>query len=197
MIKPTPVQEAFEAYTKKVGGVVYHWNYLQEKLGRLFVIVREGDKEALLAEWRALRSDAGQRCLLRKAIRDASIDRWKERPDAPDALNWLLDRANEFAEHRNNAIHAPCSLYLNEEGASEVWAANKSATPHPRAKNLEKKRLVAEFSWCAACTQQLAQYAEVIGTAIAVPDQFEWPERPQLLTPEDFSGELPTPRQTT
>ena len=88
---------------------------------------------------------------LRCALTEAASDRWKKSPRAPDDLKWLLDRTDKLAGDRNNAIHAPCSLYLRGDGSSEVMAAVRSANGGNRgAKNLEGKDLLTEFHWCAA-----------------------------------------------
>ena len=120
-------REAIEAYCVAVGLVVYEWNDLHEKLARLFALVREGDRQETLTEWYAIRSDTRQREKLRCAITETTSGRWKKSPRAPDDLKWLLDRADKLANDRNNAIHAPCSLYLRGDGSYEVMAAVRSA----------------------------------------------------------------------
>ena len=135
-------REAIEAYCVAVGLVVYEWNDLHEKLARLFALVREGDRQETLREWYAIRSDTGQREKLRCAITETTSDRWKRSPRAPDDLKWLLDRVDKLASERNNAIHAPCSLYLRGDGSSEVMAAVRSANAGSRrAKDLEGEDL--------------------------------------------------------
>ena len=58
---------------------------------------------------------------------ETTSNRWNKTPRAPDDLKWLLDRVDKLASDRNNAIHAPCSLYLRGDGTSEVMAAVRSA----------------------------------------------------------------------
>ena len=120
-------REAIEAYCVAVGLVVYEWNDLHEKLARLFALVREGDRQETLLEWYAMRSDTGQREKLRSPLPKTTSGRWKKSPRASDDLKWLLDRVDKLANDRNNAIHAPCSLYLRGDGSSEVMAAVRSA----------------------------------------------------------------------
>jgi hypothetical protein len=178
--------ESIEAYCVAVGLVVYEWNDLHEKLARLFAVVREGDRQE---EWYAIRSDARQREKLRCAITETTSGRWKKSPRAPDDLKWLLDRADKLASDRNNAIHAPCSLYLRGDGSSEVMAAVRSANAGNRhATNLEGKDLLTEFHWCAAYAVRLGQFAGMLAPAIASPDQYQWPERPKIPSRADLSG---------
>jgi hypothetical protein len=143
--------EAIEAYCVAVGLVVYEWNDLHEKLARLFALVRGGSRREILAEWYAIRSDTRQREKLRCAVTETTSGRWKKSPRAPDDLKWLLDRVDKLASDRNNAIHAPCSLYLRGDGSSEVMAAVRLANAgNRRAKGLEGEDLLTEFHWCAA-----------------------------------------------
>jgi hypothetical protein len=145
MIRGT--HEAIEAYCVAVGLVVYEWNDLHEQLARLFALVREGDRQESLTKWYASRSDTRQREKLRSAVAETTSGRWKNSPRAPDDLKWLLDRADKLASDRNNAIHAPCSLYLRGDGSSEVMAAVRSANAgNRRAKNLEGKAFLSSFT---------------------------------------------------
>ena len=184
-------REAIEAYCVAVGLVVYEWNDLHEKLAQLFALVREGDRQEALTKWYAIPSDTKQRENLRCAIAEATSTsgRWKKSPRAPDDLKWLLDRVDKLASERNNAIHAPCSLYLRGDGSSEVMAAVRSANAgNRRAKNLEGKDLLIEFHWCAAYTLRLGQFAGMLALAMASPDHYEWPARPKIPSRADVSG---------
>ena len=93
-----------------------------------------------------MRSDTGQREKLRSAIAETTSGRWKKSPRASDDLKWLLDGVDKLANNRNNAIHAPCSLYLRGDGSSGVMAAVRSANAgNRRAKDLEGEDLLTEF----------------------------------------------------
>jgi hypothetical protein len=187
MIRET--HEAIEAYCVAVGLVVYEWNDLHEKLGRLFAVVRGGDRREPLTEWYAIRSDTRQRETLRSAIAETTSDRWKKSARAPDDLKWLLDGVDKLANDRNNAIHAPCSLYLRGDGSSEVMAAVRSANGgNRRAKKLEGKDLLTEFHWCAAYALRLGQFAGMLAPAMASPDNYEWPKRPKIPSRAELSG---------
>jgi hypothetical protein len=182
-------REAIEAYCVAVGLVVYEWNDLHEKLAQLFALFCEGDRREALPDWYAVRSDAKQREMLRCAMTETTSDRWKKSPRAPNDLKWLLDRADKLAIDRNNAIHAPCSLYLGGDGSSEVMAAVRSANAgNPRAKNLEGKDLLIEFHWCAAYAVRLGQFAGMLAPTMASPDHYEWPARPKIPSRPDLSG---------
>ena len=169
---------AFEAYTLALGKVAHAWNYLHEKLGQLFVVISGADRNIALAIWYSTNSDRTQREMLRAAVAATSVDRWKTLPKAQEHLTWLLDRADELAEQRNNAIHAPCSLYIGggENGGAEMGAAFFYG--HPRARKLMGKKLLVEFDWCERYAETLSRFTKKLETAIAFAGQYPWPDLP-------------------
>jgi hypothetical protein len=178
--------EAFDAYVAAVGKVAHAWNYLHERLGVLFVAVTGMERNVALSIWYSVKSDRAQRDMLKAAIDATNSERSTKWPEAPDDLKWLLERAEALAEARNNAVHAPCSLYIGGSG-SEMGASFFDG--NPRAKNLMGKELLVEFAWCERFAETLSRFAEMLGTAIAFPDRFPWPERPKILPRDYFSGE--------
>jgi len=159
--------------------VAHAWNYLHEKLGQLFVVISGADRDIALAIWYSTDSDRTQRSILKAAIA-ASVDRRNELPKASEDLKWLLDRADEVAEQRNNAIHAPCSLYVGggEDSSTEMGAS--FIYGHPRARKLMGKTVLIEFDWCERYAETLTRFTLKLETAIAFADQYPWPDRPSL-----------------
>ena len=51
------------------------------------------------------------------------------------------------------------------------------------------KELLVEFAWCESYAETLSRFTQMLGTAIAFPDRYEWPEQPKILSREHFSGE--------
>src|SRR5271166_6322302 len=102
----------FRPYVTALGQFALAWNDLQESLGALFWTIMsprpvEGafvHSEALHV-WHAIKSDRSQREMLKTAINHLTID-W-QRPKLVGETNWLVDRANELANWRNDAIHSP------------------------------------------------------------------------------------------
>jgi hypothetical protein len=148
-----------------------------------------------IARQRVRRHSADKRGLdrpvdTRGASRPLPLHQPKVHPKAFNDLNWLLERAEELAEHRNNAVHAPCSPYLNADGSTEVKAAYLSAHQrHPRAARLMGKDLLVEFAWCAWYASTLSRFTQILRMAIGAPGRYEWPERPKIPRRADFSGE--------
>jgi hypothetical protein len=113
---------------------------------------------------------------------NAMPSRWEALPRAPADLKWLLDRVDEVAEHRNNAVHAPCTLYVGggEDGGSEMGAAFFNG--NSRARKLMGKRLLVEFDWCERYAENLSVFAQKLTTAITFSERYPWPNRPSKPT---------------
>jgi hypothetical protein len=178
-------KEAFEAYVAAVGKVAYAWNYLHEKLALLFAVISGAEREVALTSWYSIMSDRRQRKMLHDAINATDSQRWNEMPNALDDLEWLLENAQLLADHRNDAVHAPCSLYVGGNGA-EMGAAFFNG--HPRAKKLMHTDLLVEFAWCEGYAEALSRFTQMLETAIVFPDRIEWPRRPEILTRDHFAG---------
>jgi hypothetical protein len=170
-------RQAFEKYCVAVGKVCHAWNYFHEKLGQLFDRFSPVDSPTALRMWYSKFQDRWQRNELRNAV-DA-VGSWPN-STAKDDVIWLLDRADELAEDRNNAIHAPCSLYVGgrEDGGSVMGPAFFNG--HPRARNLLGKKIIAEFEWCEQYTECLTRFSMQIETAFAFPGKYPWPHRPTI-----------------
>jgi hypothetical protein len=61
-----------------VGTPAFAWNFLHERLARLFIIVSGAERHIALAIWYSTDSDRTQQGMLRVAI-EAGEDRWSER----------------------------------------------------------------------------------------------------------------------
>ena len=169
---------AFERYTTAVGKVVYAWNYLQEKLAVLFSFTSVLDRDAALIKWYSVRSDRRQRDFLRASFDDMPSHHWPSL-DARGDLDWLLDVIDEFAEDRNDAIHAPASLYIrnSEDGGHAMGPAFFNG--NPRAKNLIGKDLLSVFAWCERYAEALSRYVMLVETGLK-DHSYPWPDRPLL-----------------
>jgi TorA maturation chaperone TorD len=178
-------KKAFEAYVAAVGKVAYEWNALHEQLGILFVAVSGAEREVALANWYSVWSDRCQRAMLRAKVNATNSERSKKRPEAPDDLMWLLDRADELAEDRNNAVHAPCSLYISGSG-SEMGAAFFNG--QPRARKLMGKELLVEFAWCESYAETLSSHRNA-GNGYCVSRPLPVAPATQHTARECFSGD--------
>jgi hypothetical protein len=184
---PDAVEAAFEEYYLAIGKVARAWNTLHEYLGQLFVTASGADwTQPWVAQaiWYSVKSDRAQRDMLRAAV-NAKSGRWEKLPKALDDLKWLLDRCEELAEHRNDAVHAPCSIYLGHWGAQMGPAYFAAANPRVKnlsAKKLMGKQLIAEFDWCERYAWTLIGFIQKLEKPLASPTDFPWPDRPPKPT---------------
>jgi hypothetical protein len=184
IVRPPTREEmrvAFDLYTAAVGRVAYAWNYLHEKLGGLFARVVGGyeydvQRNVALAVWYSSYSDRSQRQMLEAAIKAASGDPvWAQLPrNARDDLIWLIERANRLGDKRDEAIHAPCSLFVDHEGSA--MAAN-ILSGHRRARSLTGKELLIEFDWLERYIEALSRFTYGAWLAMSVGNP-TWPEKP-------------------
>lgn len=173
-------EAAFEAYTLALGKVAHAWNYLHEKLAQLFCAITESERAISLAIWYSTTNERAQRDMLKAAVAAVKLERWEKLPKAKEDLKWCLNKVDELAGHRNNAVHAPCSLYVGggNDGSSEMGAAFFQG--HPRAKELQGKKVLIEFDWCERYAETLTRFAQKLESAIAYPGRYSWPNRPSL-----------------
>ena len=159
-----------------VGKAACAWNMLHESLRQLFAALSD-DRDAATAEWYSLRNDRAQRGMLKKLLSRTPGNTRSVVPKLkPDGL-WLLARADELAEDRNNAVHTPATLYV-EAGSSVMGPAFMHG--HPRANSLRGRNLLEEFAWCEGSTDILTRFVRAIETSYGYPDRYAWPERPKL-----------------
>jgi hypothetical protein len=172
------VKAIFEAYATAVGRVAHAWNFLQERLGRVFVAVTRIDREIAAAIWYSTENDRTQRGMLKAAIMASPDERWTSiHVSARDDLIWLIERTEAIAEQRNNAIHAPCTLVIDVGGA-EMAAPYYAG--HPRARRLRGAKLLIEFDWAERAAETLSLFAERVDAALSHAPSYSWPDRPVL-----------------
>ena len=141
---PDRIEKVFAPYAREVGKLVASWNQLQERLGKLFsVIVRKDHPGIALAIWHTTRSDLAQRQMLRASSEAAAAAGLFPEQAKKDDIKWLLDRTDELAQQRNDAIHAPVAFFTDQDGTrlmTEYFFGS------PRALSLKDKSLWDEFS---------------------------------------------------
>jgi len=165
----------FEAYALALGKVAHAWNYLFEKLGRLFIIVAGGNPHVANAIWYAPDSDRTKLAILREAISTPGQTPWwlPEFPTAKEDIIWLINRAVEHIDKRNTVIHAPCVLATDREGTAMAASFNG----HLLAKKLWGKEILVEFDWCERWTEDLSRFANAMERALH-DRRLAWPNRP-------------------
>ena len=195
----------FRPYVTALGQFALAWNDLQESLGALFWTLMsprpvEGafvHHEPLFV-WHAIRSDRSQREMLKAAVNHLTID-W-QRPLLVAETNWIVDRANELENWRNDAIHSP--LFFAEGLGAILGSGVRPASWqfNPRALGLAKRDdLLAEFRFCRDMAITLADYTHLIDLALINFPKRSWPGRPELPNrkPRKSYSKSATPNYTT
>jgi hypothetical protein len=133
--------------------------------------------------WHSLRSDSLQREMLLAAI--AAIPQDGRLAIILSNLTTLVKHANALAQDRNNAIHAPVSLAL-DNGKLVLFPVHFHG--NRLAKRLLDKNIILEFNRCRDEANVLKEYAEKIETALRSPS-YALPDKPAL--PRSFSDRTP------
>jgi hypothetical protein len=75
--------------------------------------------------------------MLRAAILSSDTTKWH--PKAKDDLIWASNKADILSDAKNDAIHAPASLYFEEDREGQSMMRPAFSHGHPRAKKFERK----------------------------------------------------------
>jgi hypothetical protein len=171
-------KEAINQYVSGVGKVCYAWNNLVETLGYIFVDVTGINFEVAQAIWYSVDySDRTQMKMLMAAIEATPKTRWE--PGLPHAhrdLSWLVKKAVDLADSRNNVVHAPCVIQYKN---NEVRVVSHPDSGHSRAKSLAGKMLEDEFEYCTERATLLESFAEMALLTLRH-EHSTWPNRPAL-----------------
>jgi hypothetical protein len=168
---------ALDPYFIALGRVAHAWNHLHEDLGKVFCAVSHLELDIGMAIWHGLKSDRSQRDILLAAAKasDQNEDWSKQHPGASDGIIDLLNKTNALADHRNNAIHAPCSVAITSDGT------DLEIVPVTFFGNDKAKRLRGKFEWYEKSADVLRIHA--VECRFALDMKFSsWPEKPLMPT---------------
>jgi len=168
-------ERTLRPYVIALGKVAYSWNRLHEELAHLFNTITRAKYGSAWAIWHSSKSDIAQREMLSAAARSwAGFHR--EHPGGQD-IEWLMGRIAALADARNDALHAPLTVWTSTAGsfvAPDVFFGNR------RAKKLEGKELLREFAWCAEMADALRNVASQMWRSMEWPETVPWPGTPSL-----------------
>jgi hypothetical protein len=168
------VSAAFTAYVSGIGKVAHAWNYLMESTGRLFVIATGMERRQAAAIWYSTDADRVLLHIFKAAVLSAPAKIWGTRDKAGVDLSWFSDRVLSLHDHRNDAVHAPCSLVTDSEGSAMIA---HPLSGHRRAKKLAGKELLVEFDWCERWAESLSRFSRQTEQAL-LHGTYPWPNRP-------------------
>ncbi|HZL58332.1 MAG TPA: hypothetical protein VFC38_01385 [Stellaceae bacterium] len=176
----TSILQKHAAY---IGRIAIEWNSLHHTLGELFVEVLAPDQQsAILAAWHAVPSDRSKRDMLKAAARAAlSAD-----SRFCDELEWACGQINALEDNRNNAIHSPYALLLENGDLKFVPNLFSGSS---RARKLRDKNLQLEFESYAKNIHTINWWLKILrGLVEASAEDQAWPERPALPRTAQASG---------
>ena len=171
-------QNAFAAYTEAVGKVAHAWNFLHERLGQLFLAILEGEPQVSAAIWYSTENDRTQRWMLLLAAKASPKLRTKE--GVLDAIEWLHERCTSLADRRNDAIHAPCALWLGATPDGNPVMGASYIFGHPRAQKLKGKAIIDEFLSCERIAEELTRFTLKVESHLHSPERFPLPSKPAI-----------------
>jgi hypothetical protein len=150
-------------HAKALGHVSLAWTGLYEQLASLFSMILRPDQPMLAwAAWHAVGSDRYQRAML-KALAGATLHKEDKRYVE---LKWALDRLDGLENNRNDALHSPYTLVL-EDGRVQIipnyFGGNK------RALNLLNRDLGIELESYATNLREITRYISAIATTLPHP----------------------------
>jgi hypothetical protein len=173
------INVAFADYSHFLGRVVHSWNRLHERLAELFAVVMGGSQRVALAVWHSSLNDRAQRNMLETAVKTVSDDRWERKfPQAKTDLIWPIAEINSLSAHRDNAVHAPAVLTINDR---HIEMAAIQYTQHKRAKNLVGKELLVEFDYYARKSDAYGDFTGSVSACLQLYNYASWPDRPPQL----------------
>lgn len=181
MPRTSAESELLDSVATKLGRSVIEWNQMCESFGILFSAViapQEPWSPALIAVWNSSTSDQAQRTMLISAV-NALQDMKKERfPKFRDDIVWLCDKAKALSEKRNEAVHAPLTFVLNNQG--QAMSVEPSIFwNHKLAKRLAKSDVAETFDKITQYAEGLKFFARRISASLQT-TLSAWPDRPIL-----------------
>ena len=171
------LSKIIDEHAADVGSVAIAWNELHSALGELFAeVVDRTGRSMALAIWEAVSSDRSKRAMLLAAC-SVGLDDCRFTKE----VVWTAGQADDLENRRNNAIHAPYSLTI-DDGALKmipyVFGGNQ------RARNLHGRDLGVELESYWINIQHLSQFVRDLRGRSRLPaDGLSWPEKPRLPRP--------------
>lgn len=170
------VQQEFDIYVNAVGRVAHAWNYLHERLGRLFVrILNASDRDVAASVWYSSYNDRAQRLMLAAAIRESKEPKWSTLSDhAKDDLSFVIDETNKLGDRRDAAVHSPAMLNISVDGTE---MATYPLSGHRRARQLAGKDLIVEFDYYERWADNISRFVMQAENALTF-GGYSWPGKP-------------------
>jgi hypothetical protein len=172
----------FRPYATALGQLIFMWNDLHDQLASIYWTLRDYTDDAIV-EWTSRKQDEQKRDLLRQWVNalppadsGTAVEMWND-------VLWLLKTIDGLKDPRNDAAHAPVTIeqesFLFRRDNFTAGVVSSIAWGNPRALNLIRKDLLAEFRWLRNVATELRDYALNIERALS-DEQTPRPNRPEL-----------------
>ena len=171
-------------FTTAIGQSTLSWNDLHEALGQLFwTVLGGGFSDLPLGIWQVIRNDRTQRSVLLEASKASLSGKGTWCEEGLENIKWIIARASELEDDRNNAVHAPLQ---SSESTKLVFPS--SSFGNTRAKNLENKDILKEFRRLRDTAILLRDFSHRLSHVLA-DSRRTWPKRPRL--PDRQGSKIP------
>jgi hypothetical protein len=172
--------DQLEQHVRDIGTVVTAWNRFQKRLGQLFAkLLTPTRLNRGLAVWHAVENDRAQRAML-AAI---AHERLQNDENMHKEVRWLLGKANQLADLRNDVIHTPYLVILYEEDWSMTLTTDHESG-HKRAARLKDSDLAIEIQTRSNNIAKLSEFTLALRRELNRPrHKRTLPRRPSLPRP--------------
>jgi hypothetical protein len=172
----------FLPYALAIGQLALAWNSLHEALAHLFWTALGGGWKGLpVGVWNAAEFDRPKRKMLRAAIEATTPRQLSYHPKMVEDMIWIINKADELENKRNDAVHSPLLLFGKGALAPRYppLVMPDALLDNRRAINLGQKDLLVEFRWCRNATLVLRDFAYAVDRGLTTSGA-PWPRRPSL-----------------
>jgi hypothetical protein len=198
-------EAVFVPYVTLIGQIALAWSDLHEYLAFSFwSLMGGGNSGKPIGIWNSANFDRARREMLRKAAEAASPDELVAHPKIKDDIIWMLNQLDELEQRRNDVVHSPLAQVRNmlavlmgvvDPVVADVLLNNQ------RARNLAKRQLIPDFTWCRDTILIWRDFAASIdraldGTGASWPDRPSLPIRPPRRTPQQAKVRDPRKRRS-
>lgn len=185
-ITPKLRDRKFRPHATLLGQIVLSWSELHDALARLFYAVIGAENAATaLAVWHSNRNDRSQRAMLAAAA-SASLSPRTFGPnkegnkEALAAILWIVKICDDqLAARRDNAIHTPFMLTLDENGEASLRANDQWGST--RANGLSRRPdLTIYFTDTKTDIHAIHEFTTGVHNHLLWPEHFPLPAKPSL-----------------
>jgi hypothetical protein len=125
--------------------------------------------------WQSIGSDRAKR----KMLEEGAAARADDCPRFYEEIKWACDRTNPLEDGRNDAVHAPYIVVLEER---KIIAKPRMHTYSPRALNFGNSDSAAVLEELSMKILGMRKFVKALrGLSTAERDDPRWPERPTYL----------------